>query len=95
MIMDLTVKHEKEYQQFTVKLEDEKEAELAYAMPEQDTIDFTHTYVPKTARGQGIAQQMIEEGLCFARDNGYLVIATCPAVKKYIHSNPEHQHLLK
>ena len=93
--MDITVKHEKKYQQFTVELADEEEAELAYALPSEGTIDFTHTYVPESARGKGVAQKLIEEGLCFARDNGYLVIATCPAVKKYIRSNPEHHDLLK
>ena len=93
--MDVKVVHEEQYQQFTVTLANDEEAELAYSRPSEKEIDFTHTFVPESARGKGIAQQMIEEGLCFARDNGYLVIATCPVVKKYIQKNPEHENLLK
>ena len=93
--MDVKIVHEEKYQQFTVTLGDEEEAELAYARPYDKEIDFTHTFVPESARGKGIAQQMIEEGLCFARDNGFLVIATCPVVAKYIQKNPKHKDLLK
>ncbi|MBC5772559.1 N-acetyltransferase [Pontibacter sp. KCTC 32443] len=93
--MDVKIVHEEKYQQFTVTLEDDEEAELAYAKPSEKEIDFTHTYVPESARGKGIAQQLIEEGLCFARDNGFTVIATCPVVAKYIARNKQHQDLLK
>ena len=93
--MDVNVVHEEKYQQFTVPLDGDEEAELAYARPSDKEIDFTHTFVPESARGQGIAQKMIEEGRCFARDNGYLVIATCPVVARYIARNKQHQDLLK
>lgn len=93
--MEIQVKHEEKYQQFTVVLEGDEEAELAYARPSEKEIDFTHTFVPESARGKGIAQQLMEEGLCFARDNGFIVIATCPAVAKYIAQNKQHQDLLK
>ncbi|WP_162427237.1 GNAT family N-acetyltransferase [Pontibacter pudoricolor] len=93
--MDVKIVHEEKYQQFTVTLEGDEEAELAYAKPSEKEIDFTHTYVPESARGKGIAQQLIEEGLCFARDNGLLVIASCPVVAKYISKNEQHKDLLK
>ena len=93
--MEVKIVHEEKYQQFTVPLGDEEEAELAYAKPSDKEIDFTHTFVPESARGKGIAQKLIEEGLCFARDNGYQVIATCPVVAKYIQNNPHHHDLLK
>ncbi|HEY4652275.1 MAG TPA: GNAT family N-acetyltransferase [Pontibacter sp.] len=93
--MEIQVIHEEKYQQFTVMLDDEEEAELAYARPSEREIDFTHTFVPESARGKGIAQQLIEEGLRFARENGYRVIATCPAVAKYIEANPQHRELLR
>ncbi|MBB6612425.1 N-acetyltransferase [Pontibacter sp. Tf4] len=93
--MDVKIVHEAKYQQFTAPLEGDEEAELAYACPSEKEIDFTHTFVPESARGKGIAQQLIEHGLCFARDNGLLVIATCPVVAKYIAKNEQHQDLLK
>lgn len=93
--MDLKVQHEEKYQQFTIVLEGDEEAELAYARPAETEIDFTHTYVPESARGKGIAQHLIETGLRFARDKGFTVTASCPAVAKYIQNNPQHQDLLK
>ncbi|MHC2990616.1 hypothetical protein OB13_03100 [Pontibacter sp. HJ8] len=92
--MDVNITHNKEDQQFTANLGDD-EAELAYATPSPDVLDFTHTYVPESARGKGIASKLIEKGLCYAEDNGLLVIASCPVVKKYIDNNPDYQKLLK
>lgn len=92
--MDISIKHDIKYQQFTANL-GEEEAELAYATPSEEVMDFTHTYVPESARGKGVANKLIEEGLCFAEENGKKVIASCPVVKKYIHKNPDYHKLLK
>lgn len=93
--MDPKIKHEKKYQQFTMALEGGEDAELAYATPTADILDFTHTYVPKLARGEGIANKLIEEGLKYAFENNLKVIATCPAVATYIERHEEYQKLLK
>ena len=92
--MEVKIIHDEEYQQFTVEM-GEEDAELAYARPAPDTLDFTHTYVPESARGKGIANKLIEAGLCYAEENGLLVIATCPVVEKFISKNPDYQKLLK
>ncbi|WP_242927396.1 GNAT family N-acetyltransferase [Pontibacter vulgaris] len=92
--MDLEVTHDKEYQQFTIEMGGD-DAELAYATPEQNVLDFQHTYVPESARGKGVANKLIAEGLRYAEENGHCVIASCPAVAKYIERHPEHQKLLK
>ncbi|MBF9252729.1 N-acetyltransferase [Pontibacter sp. 172403-2] len=88
--METEIIHEKKYQQFTAVLGDE-EAELAYALPAAGVLDFTHTYVPESARGKGIATKLIEAGLHYARQNGYKVQASCPVVKKYLQAHPEQQ----
>lgn len=92
--MEVDIKHDEKYQQFTANL-GEEDAELAYATPSGEVMDFTHTFVPESARGKGIAGKLIERGLCYAEENGKMVIATCPVVKKYIDSNPKYQKLLK
>ena len=92
--MQLNIKHDKEYQQFTASIGDE-DAELAYATPSEEVIDFTHTFVPESARGKGVANKLIEEGLCYAEENGKKVIATCPVVKKFIDKNANYQKLLQ
>ena len=91
--MNHTIEHDTKYQQFTLAIGDE-EAELAYATPTDKVLDFTHTYVPEQARGQGISNLLITEGLNYADKNGYQVIATCPAVDTFIKRNPTYQHLL-
>lgn len=91
--MSKKVIHEEKYQQFTVELGGD-DAELAYARPTDNIIDFTHTYVPKSERGNGMAQDLIEEGLNYARQNNLKVKATCPAVAKYVKQHPEHKELL-
>jgi predicted GNAT family acetyltransferase len=93
--MDITVTHEDKYQQFTVALEDGEEAELAYALPEPGVINFSHTYVPESARGKGIANQLIKEGLHYAEEHNYKVIASCPVVARFIKQNDAYRKLLK
>ncbi len=86
--MELHIIHEEKYQQFTAKIGDD-EAELAYALPEEGVIDFTHTYVPENARGKGIVTQLIEAGLAYAQQQHLKVKASCPAVTKYLKSHPQ------
>lgn len=94
--MEIDVKHNKEDQQFTASVGAKgEEAELAYATPSPEVLDFTHTFVPESARGKGVAFKLIKEGLCYAEENGKKVIASCPAVKKFFHRNPDYQRLLK
>lgn len=92
--MKHTVEHDKKYQQFSIAL-GEEEAELAYATPAEKVLDFTHTYVPEDARGNGVANELIKEGFKYAEENGYRIIATCPAVKTYLQRHPEYNRLLK
>jgi uncharacterized protein len=92
--MSTSVKHDKKYQQFTIEFE-EDDAELAYALPEDGVIDFTHTFVPKSKRDNGYAEDLITTGLDYARQNKLNVIATCPAVAKFIKTHKEYQDLLK
>ncbi|RAU82668.1 GNAT family N-acetyltransferase [Pontibacter arcticus] len=87
------VEHDTKYQQFTIKLDNE-EAELAYATPSPDQIDFTHTFVPQSARGQGLVGVLMEAGMRYASDNNLKVKATCPAAANYLSKNPQHNHLL-
>ncbi|PRY05692.1 hypothetical protein CLV24_1299 [Pontibacter ummariensis] len=91
--MDIKVKHDQEYQQFTVDLGTQN-AELAYAKPSSDVLNFTHTFVPAPARGKGLANELIEAGLNFARENNFQVIASCPVVARYIREHDTYQDLL-
>ena len=92
--MEITVNHDKEAQEFTAEL-DGDQAELAYALPEDDVMDFQHTFVPEAFRNEGVANQLIESGLKYAQSNKFKVIASCPAVSAYVRRHKEYQSLLK
>lgn len=90
--MTPNIEHEKDDQQFTIKL-GEDDAELAYSLPEEGIICFTHTYVPENNRGNGLAVKLIEKGLAYAREHNYKVKAQCPAVVKYLKAHPEYNDI--
>ena len=55
---------------------------------------FTHTGVPPAYRGQGLAAQLVEAGLAWARDQGLKVVPACSYVHVYIQRHPEWQNLV-
>ncbi|WP_205502709.1 GNAT family N-acetyltransferase [Rufibacter psychrotolerans] len=87
--MSLDIRHDKEAQQFTALLEQEDIGELAYGLPEPETIDFQHTFIEEQHRGKGYAEQLIKRGLEYASSHGLQVRASCPAVARYLEQNPQ------
>ncbi|MFG6466668.1 GNAT family N-acetyltransferase [Roseateles sp. BYS87W] len=59
-----------------------------------DRITFTQTGVPDAYRGQGLAAQLVQAGLVWARDQGLKVVPACSYVHLYIQRHPEWQTLL-
>jgi uncharacterized protein len=55
---------------------------------------FTHTGVPPAYRGQGLAAQLVEAGLAWAREQGLKVVPACSYVHVYIQRHPEWQNLV-
>ncbi|KAA9340151.1 GNAT family N-acetyltransferase [Adhaeribacter soli] len=92
--MKTKIEHDKKYQQFTLNLGDD-EAELAYSKPDEKTIAFTHTYVPEAARGNGMADRLIEAGLRYAEAHNLRVVPGCEVVEVFFQRHPEFGRLLK
>lgn len=64
-------------------------AVLEYRRPKSSksaagSIDFTRTYVPANARGQGIAEALVRQGLKWARAEGFEITASCWYVEKFL-----------
>ena len=59
-----------------------------------DSVTFTHTGVPPPVERRGIAADLTEAGLQWARRNKLRVVPACSYVAAYIRRNPEHQDLL-
>lgn len=81
-----TVDHQVENLRF-ILAKDNHECVLDYTLVEGSgklVIDFTHTYVPFALRGQGLAEQLVEVGLGWAKDQGYQIEASCWYVKKFL-----------
>jgi predicted GNAT family acetyltransferase len=57
------------------------------------TIIYTHTEVPESQGGKGIAGKMAYAALEFAKANGLRVQAACPYIKKYVSQHPEYHSI--
>lgn len=47
-------------------------------------IDFTRTHVPAEFRGKGYAEKLVRRGLSWARDQDYVIQASCWYVEKFL-----------
>jgi predicted GNAT family acetyltransferase len=65
------------------------DAVLDYAL-RGNQIDFTHTYVPESLRGRGIAEQLVRAGLAWAREQDYQIEASCWYVDKFLKREAQH-----
>ncbi|WP_394204209.1 GNAT family N-acetyltransferase [Shewanella waksmanii] len=78
----LTIVHQEQQQQFIAGIP-ENQALLQYELSDQQ-VNFHHTFVPDSMRGQGVAQQLVERGLEWARSNNYQITASCSYVQKFL-----------
>ena len=56
---------------------DGAQALLTYRRLGADLVDFNHTYVPKAARGSGVAEKLVRTAAQWARSEGYEIVASC------------------
>ncbi|MBB6610683.1 N-acetyltransferase [Pontibacter sp. Tf4] len=91
--MEHKVKHDQDDMRFYIVI-DEEEAELTYSYTDENAMDFDHTFVPESARGQGIAHVLARHGLDYARENNCKAIASCPAVEAFVKRNPEYNDIM-
>jgi predicted GNAT family acetyltransferase len=68
-------------------------ASLEYALA-GPVLELIHTEVPKSMRGSGVASQLIQSALDWARDNKVKVDVVCPVVAGFIRKHPEYADLV-
>lgn len=73
---------------------DKHKAKVTYVMLSPTTIIFTHTMVPFSLKGQGIASYLAKYVLDYARENNLNVIPQCPFIRSYIERHPEYDDLV-
>ena len=59
-----------------------------------ERIEFTHTEVPESLRGQGVGEALARGALEEAKREGLEVVPTCKFIRSYIDRHPEFQDLL-
>ena len=87
----ITIKHQPDNNRF-VLTKDEEDCILEYQLMintenrtnDNSIINFSSTYVPFGLRGQGLAEQLVEAGLAWAKEQGYHIEASCWYVKKFL-----------
>ena len=60
---------------------------------ENDRMVITHTFVPSSLRGRGVAAVLVDAALGFARAHGMKVVPQCSYVDTYFRRHPEQADL--
>lgn len=81
------IHHDREQHRFTL-LAGTDNAVLDYHLFDgadgQPGVNFTHTWVPPVARGQGFAERLVREGLRWAKSENLTIQASCWYVAKFL-----------
>lgn len=81
--MEQLIVHQPEHARFISVIENQQ-ARLEYNLLSRHGIDFTHTFVPESLRGQGVAEKLVRTGLAWARQQGFDIEASCWYVRKFL-----------
>ena len=79
----MDVIHNPDQQRFCVQFNSEL-AELNYQMVDEQTVNFTRTFVPESLRRQGIAERLVRAGLSWAKSANYHIVADCWYVERFL-----------
>ncbi|PZO66857.1 MAG: GNAT family N-acetyltransferase [Paracoccus denitrificans] len=65
------------------------DAELAYTKEGSGVVSADHTFVPNEARGQGVAEALLDKLLSDARSEGFRIVPRCQFVARQYAHHPE------
>jgi uncharacterized protein len=89
----MSVEHDLEARRFTASVASGT-AVLAYTTAGPGVLELYSTYVPAGDRGKGVAGQLVEAAVGYARREGLRIIPSCWYVAQWIRQHPEHADLL-
>ncbi len=87
------VEHLPNQHRFTLALP-EGTAVLDYRLNAPRVMEMFHTFTPDTARGRGVAAQLVRGALDYVRANNFRVIAACWYVASFMEKHAEYRDLL-
>lgn len=91
--MSYDIRHNEAESQFETTV-DGHLAVAAYDLEEPNRIVFTHTEVPESLSGRGIAGAIVKYGLDYAREKNLTVVPQCSYVAAFVKRHSEYQDLL-
>lgn len=92
--MNDEVVHDPQEHLFYLQLDGQR-AELHYRVREGKVLDYWHTEVPSTRRGQGWGEKLVVAALRWAQAQGYRVIPSCSYVHAIVRRRPEFAELIQ
>jgi predicted GNAT family acetyltransferase len=92
MTMDVTVVHNEAASRFEARF-DEGLAVAVYRLVGRE-MQMTHTEVPPSLEGRGIAARLVAAALDHAEARGWTVRPLCSYVRSYMQRNPDTLDLL-
>jgi predicted GNAT family acetyltransferase len=92
MTMDVTVVHNQAASRFEARF-DEGLAVAVYRLVGRE-MQMTHTEVPPSLEGRGIAARLVAAALDHAEAQGWTVRPLCSYVRSYMQRNPDTLDLL-
>ena len=92
--MKTSVTHEPELQRFVLQVNGTAAGHLDYVLDHSGVADFRHTVVAEEFRGKGLSGPLSSGALEYAREEGWRVRPTCPAVAGFVDKHPEFSALL-
>ena len=93
IVDDITFDHDEERETFEAIIGKER-AVLEYRSNKEGKFFITHTEVPPTLQGKGIAGILVLHVFDYIRENNMRMIPVCPYVKSYLKKHPEHMDLV-
>lgn len=79
---------------YLIRLASGEEAEMTYQRQGEDVIVIDHTFVPVSARGQGLAEKLVKRGVADARATGVRIVPQCSYAAILFRRHPDWADLL-
>lgn len=69
-------------------------AEIDFPTIEGEVVDFNHTFVDPSLRGQGVGDQLVRAAIQKIKERGMKAVVTCSYVKDWFSKHPEERGVL-
>ena len=78
---------------FLIKLSPKDSAYIEYRL-EGGRMHIDSTFTPDEYRGRGLAAELTEAAIRYARENKFKIVPDCSYAEKYFENHPEHRDVL-